>query len=173
MTIQFLLSSVWTANAQFLNETKPPEIKKVCETRVGEAAKGGVLADFNPAPYRWTATGASSSSGAGAATVPSSAAPQGPTLTDFIGVWSGDRDGCRSYKRQQEGSWFVIGEKTFTCVAGAKCRRITYSLKGDTLTVSGQCTEEESGYAPFKEAYKLVAGKLKGPHGFEYAKCPK
>lgn len=49
---QFLLSSVWTADAELLSYTKPTDVKKAGDARTSEAAKAGVPAHFNPVPYR-------------------------------------------------------------------------------------------------------------------------
>lgn len=50
---QFLLSSVWSANAEFLSAAKPADVKRECEERVAEAVRAGMLADPKAQPYPW------------------------------------------------------------------------------------------------------------------------
>lgn len=91
---KFLLSSVWTANAGFLNETNPPEIKKASEARASEAAKSGVLADFNPVPYR----SAAATTGSPSASTPSAAPTAPPKPLSYLGTWAAAGVTCAAVK---------------------------------------------------------------------------
>lgn len=53
---QFLLSSVWTANADYVRGAEPADIRKECEGRVARAIQAGVLRDQQPKPYPWGGT---------------------------------------------------------------------------------------------------------------------
>ncbi|MFG1421729.1 hypothetical protein [Roseixanthobacter liquoris] len=170
---QFLLGSVQRANADYLQNAKPDEIKKECAGRVEEASKAGVIADTNAKPFQWAAM---ASQTAGTPT-PSTALPAAvstpmpptvpatsPKLSDFIGAWSDVTDACQSYKQQTEGPWFEIKEKSFTSEGGGLCKAPTYTLKGNGLTISARCRAEEAGYEPYKETFTLHEGRLKSAY---------
>lgn len=166
----FLLSSVMRANAEYLADAKPADVKSECEARVREAGTAGVLADPNAKPYLWSANtlGGQAAPSASAPTAP--ATP--PKLTDFFGAWSEVSDACRSYKAKTEGPWFVIQEKSFTSEGGGQCKRPSYSVIGSSLTVTTRCAAEESGYEPYKETFTLSDGKLKSSrYGTTYVRC--
>ncbi|MFG1413800.1 hypothetical protein V5G24_22085 [Xanthobacter sp. VTT E-85241] len=167
---QFLLGSVQRANADYLQNAKPEEIKKECAGRVEEASKAGVIADINAKPYQWAAM-ASQTAGTPtpSTTLPAAVStPMAPTvpatspkLSDFIGAWSDVTDACRSYKQRTEGPWFEIKEKSFTSEGGGLCKAPTYTLKGNSLTISTRCRAEEAGYEAYKETFTLHEGQLK------------
>lgn len=79
----------------------------------------------------------------------------------FYGVWGSVSDQCRSFKAQTEGPYFTIRARRYVPQVGGNCRKLTFQLKGKTLTVRGQCTEEESGFTPVKDSYTLVGSTLK------------
>lgn len=160
---RFLLSSVLTANANALNDTKPDEVKKECEARANEAAAAGVLADPGTKPYLWAVAtlGAPPAAPPAVSTSSTATAPSPPKLADFFGAWSEMSDKCQSYKAKTEGPWFVIQEKSFTSEGGGQCKRPTYTLKGNSLTVTTRCSAEEAGFETYKETFTLTDGRLK------------
>lgn len=169
----FLLSSVMRANAEYLADAKPAEVKSECDARAKEAATAGVLADPSAKPYLWGATtlGAKAAVSASTPTAPT-APPASPKLADFFGAWSEVSDACRSYKAKTEGPWFVIQDKSFTSEGGGQCKRPSYSLVGSSLTVTSRCAAEEAGYEPYKETFTLADGKLKSSrYGTTYVRC--
>ncbi|MEP9369497.1 hypothetical protein [Xanthobacter sp. VNH20] len=167
---QFLLVSVQRANADYLQNAKPEEIKKECAGRVEEASKAGVIADTNAKPYQWAAmatqtagtpTPSTTPPAAVATSMPSTVPAAPPKLSDFIGAWSDVTDACQSYKLRNEGPWFVIKEKSFTSEGGGVCKAPTYTLKENSLTISTRCRAEEAGYELYKETFTLIEGRLR------------
>lgn len=89
----------------------------------------------------------------------------------FYGVWGSVTDHCRSFKAQTEGPYFTIRPRRYVPQGGGNCRKLTFQLKGETLTVRGQCTEEEAGFAPLNDRYTLVGSTLKSAAGDLFQRC--
>lgn len=170
----YLLSSVMSANAKALGATTAVEAKKECEGRVKEVTEAGLLADSNAKPYLWGAAIVQPPPASTSAVAPSppATAPSPPKLADFFGAWSEVSDACRSYKAKTEGPWFVIQEKSFTSEGGGQCKRPTYSLSGNSLTVTTRCAAEEAGFERYQETFTLADGRLKSAGSeMTYVRC--
>lgn len=162
---QFLLSSVWTANAEFLNETRPPEIKKVCEVRTGEAAKAGVLADFNPVPYRW----AGATVGSPSASAPSVAPAAPPKPSSYLGTWAAVGVTCAAVKNHtdERGVTFTAKEAQWY---ESSCRIRSATGAGSRTTIVMACSGEGETFRRTIKVDQLSANEIRIDGG-RYNRC--
>lgn len=102
------------------------------------------------------------------------AAPAKPAtlpMAAFFGVWGEVSDQCRSQQAKTEGPYFTIRDKRYVPEGGGLCRKLSFQIQGQTLTIRGQCSAEESGYEPTSARYTLVGNTIKSASGQTYRKC--
>ena len=96
-----------------------------------------------------SASGYGTSLGAFSALCPASvqaSKPKDDELSKFIGLWSHIDEKCKSARAQTEGTYFRIMRNRFEGIAGSRCRNVRMRVQGDSITITGMCTAEDSGY---------------------------